>query len=65
MGEVQRLREQADRCYRLARTIFDEQMVNALRKYAAEAEEEAAVLEAGLRGRAVFEMPSSITVAGY
>jgi hypothetical protein len=65
MGEVQRLREQADRCHRLARTIFDEQMMKALRKYAAEAEEEAAILEAGLRGRAVFEAPGSITVTGY
>jgi hypothetical protein len=49
MSEVQRLREKADRCHRLARTIFDEQMVKALREYAAEAEEEAAVLEAGSR----------------
>jgi hypothetical protein len=50
MSEVQRLREKADRCHRLARTIFDEQMVKALREYAAEAEEEAAVLEAGYAG---------------
>jgi hypothetical protein len=65
MSEVQRLREKADRCHRLARTIFDDQMVKALRDYAAEAEEEAAVLEAGLRRRVGFEAPSPITIAGH
>jgi predicted nucleic acid-binding Zn-ribbon protein len=62
MSEVQRLREQADRFHRLARTIFDEQMVKALREYAAEAEQEAAVLEAGLRRLAMFEAASAIIV---
>jgi hypothetical protein len=64
MSEVQRLREKADRCLRLARTIFDGQMVQALRQYAAEAEKEAAVLEAGLRWRVAFEAPNLISTAG-
>ena len=65
MSEVQRLREKADRWHRLARSIFDEQMVKALRKCAAEAEEEAAALDAGLRWFATFEAPPPITAAGH
>jgi hypothetical protein len=63
MSEVQRLREKAARWHRLARSIFDEQMVKALRKCAADAEEEAAALEAGLRRRVAFEATIPITIA--
>ena len=65
MSEVQRLREKADRWHRLARSILDEQMVKALQECAADAEEEAAALEAGLRWFATFEAPPPITGAGH
>jgi hypothetical protein len=54
MSEPQSLREKADRCYRLARTIQDQRMATALLAYAADAEKEAAGLEAGLCSRAPF-----------
>jgi hypothetical protein len=44
MCQLERLREKADLCYRLADTIFDEQLVKALLEYAAEAEKKAAGL---------------------
>ena len=65
MSEVQRLREQADRCRRLAHTMLDERMEKALREYAADVEKKAGVLEAGLCCRAVFEAPSPITAVGF
>ena len=65
MSEVQRLREQANLCHRLVRTMLDERMAKALQEYAADVEKKAAVLEGELCCRPVFEAPSSVTVAGY
>ena len=45
VSEAQRLREQADRCRRLAHTMLDERMEKALREYAANVEKKAAALE--------------------
>jgi hypothetical protein len=65
MHEVERLREKADRWYRLADMIPDEQMAKGLREYAADAETKAAVLETELCCRAVSDAPSPATVASY
>jgi hypothetical protein len=64
MSEAERLREQADLCYRLIRTTLDEQMAKALREYAADVEKKAATLEAALCCREVFGA-SPITTVGY
>jgi hypothetical protein len=60
VSEAQTLREQADRCRRLAQTTLDERMEKALREYATDVEEKAALLEGG-RSSTVLGAMSRIT----
>ena len=49
MEEVRRLRELAERCLRLARSVLDAQVAKGLNELAAEAEASAAQREEALR----------------
>jgi len=55
VSEAQTLREQADRCRRLAQTTLDERMEKALREYAADVEKKAALLEGGAPARCLAQ----------
>jgi hypothetical protein len=65
MYEVERLREKADLCYRLADTILDEQMAKALLEYAADTEKRLLSSKWGLCCRVMFEAASLVTVTYY